>query len=345
MKLSSRRRGRLGGSEQWVVTQQRPRHVDSAGVDPCPDPGPLPAQARLLELGDLPLARGTPRRHLRKQRPKRASQSAEPPRASVINHIRPSRAAQQLTESVMVDFTGKTVLITGASGALGTTLSVQFAQAGANVVAASRSRYHEVAEKAGGNSVGVRLDVTSETEWTDAIARTEERFGPLDILINNAAYLRIGTTESIPLDEFRRVIDTNLTGALLGIRAAAPSMRKAGGGAIVNVNSIAGLTAAPELVAYSSSKWALRGLMRAAAKGLARDNIRVNSVHPGIIETPLAYDPDGKPIVPVDNLAVPRNAAPEEIADFILFAASDQARFATGSEILADGGYLLGAIA
>jgi 3alpha(or 20beta)-hydroxysteroid dehydrogenase len=245
----------------------------------------------------------------------------------------------------MFDFTGKTVLITGASGALGTTLSVQFAQAGANVVAASRSRYDEVAKRAGGNSIGVRLDVTNETDWADAITSTEETFGPLDILINNAAYLRIGTTESIPLDEFRRVLDTNLTGALLGIRAAAPSMRKAGGGAIVNVNSIAGLAAAPGLVAYSSSKWALRGLMRAAAKELARDGIRVNAVHPGIIETPLAYDPDGNPIVPVDNLAIPRNAAPEEIADFILFTASDQARFATGSEILADGGFGLGAIA
>jgi 3alpha(or 20beta)-hydroxysteroid dehydrogenase len=245
----------------------------------------------------------------------------------------------------MFDFTGKTVLITGASGVLGTTLAVQFAQAGANVVAASRSRYDEAAEKAGGNSLGLRLDVTSETGWAAAITRTEEHFGPLDILVNNAAYLHIGTTESIPLDEFRRVLDTNLTGALLGIRAAAPSMRKAGGGNIVNVNSIAGLTAAPGLVAYSSSKWALRGLTRAAAKELARDNIRVNAVHPGIIETPLAYDPDGNPIVPVDNLAVPRNAAPEEIADFILFTASDQARFATGSEILADGGYLLGAIA
>jgi len=132
---------------------------------------------------------------------------------------------------------------------------------------------------------------------------------------------------------------------LLGIRSAAPSMRKAGGGAIVNVNSIAGLTAAPELVAYSSSKWALRGLTRAAAKSLARDNIRVNAVHPGIIETPLAYAPDGTAIVPVDNLAIPRNADPEEIADFIMFAASDHARFATGSEIVADGGYGLGPVA
>ena len=244
----------------------------------------------------------------------------------------------------MFDFTGKTVLITGASGALGSTLAGQFAQAGANVVATSHGRPGDVAEQAGGSSLDVRLDVTSETEWADAIARTEERFGSLDILINNAAYLRIGNVESIPLEEFRRVLDTNLTGALLGIRAAAPSMRKAGGGVIVNVNSIAGLNAAPELVAYSSSKWALRGLMRAAAKSLARDNIRVNSVHPGIIETPLAYDPAGNPIVPVGNLAVPRNATPAEIGNFILFAASDEARFATGAELLADGGYGLGPV-
>ena len=141
------------------------------------------------------------------------------------------------------------------------------------------------------------------------------------------------------------MLDTNLTGALLGIRATAPSMRRAGGGSIVNVNSVAGLTAAPGLVAYSSSKWALRGLMRAAAKELARDHIRVNSVHPGIIGTPLAYAPDGSEIVPVGGFAVPRQADPDEIADFVLFAASDRARFATGSEILADGGFLLGPVA
>ncbi len=167
----------------------------------------------------------------------------------------------------------------------------------------------------------------------------------MDTLVNNAAYLRVGTAESIELDEFRRVLDTNLTGALLGIRAAAPSMRGAGGGVVVNVNSVAGLAAAPGLVAYSSSKWALRGLMRAAAKELARDGIRVNAVHPGIIDTPLAFAPDGSELVPVDAFAVPRRATSDEIANFILFIASDQASFATGSEIVADGGFGLGAIA
>jgi 3alpha(or 20beta)-hydroxysteroid dehydrogenase len=242
----------------------------------------------------------------------------------------------------MFDFTGRTVLVTGATGALGTALSTRLAQAGANTVVTALAGADQLAAALDGPALGVRLDVTNESDWAEAIDRTEARFGPLDILVNNAAYLSVGTTESIPLDEFRRVLDTNLTGALLGIRAAAPSMRKAGGGAIVNVNSIAGLSAAPGLVAYSSSKWALRGLLRAAAKELAPDHIRVNAVHPGIIETPLAYGPDGTELVPVDNLPIPRPASPEEIADFILFAASDQARFATGSEIVADGGFTLG---
>ncbi|MEU3645069.1 SDR family NAD(P)-dependent oxidoreductase [Lentzea sp. NPDC034063] len=245
----------------------------------------------------------------------------------------------------MFDFTSKTVLITGASGALGTALATRFAQAGANTVVAARTGAEQLAAALDGPALGVRLDVTSESDWTDAVTRTEERFGPVDVLINNAAYLSVGTTESIPLDEFRRVLDTNLTGALLGIRGTAPSMRKAGGGVVVNVNSIAGLTAAPGLVAYSSSKWALRGLMRAAAKELARDNIRVNSVHPGIIGTPLAYAPDGSELVPVADFAIPRQATPDEIAGFILFAASDEARFATGAEILADGGFMLGPVA
>ncbi len=242
----------------------------------------------------------------------------------------------------MHDFTGKTVLVTGATGALGAELCAGFAAAGANTVVAARTGFDELAAALDGPALGVRLDVTSESDWTEAVTRAEERFGPVDVLVNHAAHLRTGTTESIPLEDFRQVLDVNLTGALLGVRAVAPSMRRAGGGSIVNVNSIAGLAAAPGLVAYSSSKWALRGLLRAAAVELAGDGIRVNAVHPGIIETPLAYGPDGEELVPVDDFPVPRRADVAEIADFVLFAASDRARFATGSEFVADGGFLLG---
>jgi len=242
------------------------------------------------------------------------------------------------------EFTDKTVLVTGAAGALGRALVEAFARAGANTVVASRRDSERIAAQLPGRALGVTLDVTGEAAWADAVAQTEERFGPVDVLINNAAYLRTGTTESIDLAEWTQVLATNLTGALLGIRAVAPSMRKRGGGVVININSIAGLAAAPGLVAYSSSKWALRGLMRAAAAELAVDNIRVNAVHPGIIDTPLAYAPDGSELVPTSGFAIPRQATAAEVVDFVTFMASPRASFATGSEVVVDGGFSLGPV-
>lgn len=245
----------------------------------------------------------------------------------------------------MSDLTSKTVLITGASGALGRALAERFAAAGANTVLGARSNTEKLAADLPGDHLAVTLDVTSEEDWTAAVTAAEERFGHVDVLISNAAYLRVGTTQTIDIAEWQRVFDTNVTGTLLGIRAVTSAMRRAGGGSIVIVNSIAGLTAAPELVAYSSSKWALRGLLRASAKELARDHIRVNSVHPGIINTPLAYGPDGQELVPVGAFPIPRQASADEIVGYILFVASEQSAFSTGSEFLADGGFMLGPVA
>jgi 3alpha(or 20beta)-hydroxysteroid dehydrogenase len=188
----------------------------------------------------------------------------------------------------------------------------------------------------------VNLDVTSESAWNGAVQTVEAQLGPIDVLINNAAYLHEGTVESIEPDAFRKVIDTNLTGAYLGIRAVAPSMRKAGAGSTVNISSIAGLAAAPGLAAYSAGKWGIRGLMRTAAKELSRDHIRVNSVHPGIINTPLAYSETGEELAPVEDFPIPRQATPQEIAGYVLFVASEDAAFSTGTEFIADGGLLLG---
>ena len=247
-------------------------------------------------------------------------------------------------------FTDRPVLITGATGALGEALARAFAAEGARVVVAARQSHEaagtQLAESLGNQALFVALDITDEASWAVAIAQLESQLGPLSVLINNAAYLAVGGVETVPVAEWRKVIDTNLTGAFLGIRAAAPSMRKGGGGCIVNISSIAGLHATPGLAAYGASKWGLRGLTRTAAYELAHDHIRVNAVHPGIINTPLAFDPEtGKELVPVDKFAIPRQADCAEIAKYVLFVASEDAAFSTGSEFVADGGFALGPIA
>jgi NAD(P)H-dependent FMN reductase len=143
-----------------------------------------------------------------------------------------------------------------------------------------------------------------------------------------------------------QVIDINLTGTYLGIRAVVSSMRKAGGGAIVNTSAGAGMTGTFGLGAYVASKWGVRGLTKTAALELARDNIRVNSIHPGNVRTPMVAGPDAAAVgaEAVRDLAIPRIAEPEEITQLVLFVASDEASFSTGSEFIADGGQLLGPV-
>jgi 3alpha(or 20beta)-hydroxysteroid dehydrogenase len=245
-------------------------------------------------------------------------------------------------------FSDHVVMITGAVGALGASMAHAFAAEGATVVVTGRKEEQgrALAQEVGGDAFFVRLDVTDEESWRQAVEATEKARGPLTVLVNNAAYLAVGGVESVPVTEWRAVIDTNLTGAFLGIRAAAPWMRKAGRGSIVNISSIAGLHGTPGLAAYGASKWGIRSLTRTAAYELAHDRIRVNSVHPGIIDTPLAYDPTtGAELVPVDRFAIPRMASVGEIAAYVLFVASDDAAFSTGSEFVADGGFALGPIA
>ena len=156
----------------------------------------------------------------------------------------------------MSRFTDKTVIVTGAAGALGSSMVRRFAAEGANVVIGAR-REEEVTglvEELGGDKVlFAKLDVTDEQQWADAVREAEDAFGPVSVLINNAARAIMGTIEEVSVDEFREVSDTNLVGAFLGIRVVAPSMRRAGAGSIVNVNSTAGLAAAAGLAASGTS--------------------------------------------------------------------------------------------
>jgi 3alpha(or 20beta)-hydroxysteroid dehydrogenase len=248
----------------------------------------------------------------------------------------------------MPRFTDKTVIVSGAAGALGVAMVRRFAAEDARVVVGARRREQVTGlldELGTDRAVFAQLDVTSEQDWTAAVATAEAAFGPVSVLVNNAARAIVGTTMSLTPDEFREVIDTNLLGTFLGMRAAVPSMRRRGGGSIVNINSTAGIGAAAGLAAYGTSKWGIRGLTRISAKELGRDNIRVNGVHPGIIETPLAYDPaTGELIVGIDDQPIPRLADVDEISSLVLFVASDDAGYSTGAEFVADGGYLLGPV-
>ena len=229
-----------------------------------------------------------------------------------------------------------------------------FVAEGANVVIADilEQEGRALAHELGDHAIFSRLDVTSEEDWAAAVAAAEDAFGRVSVLINNAGIARFGVIEETEPAVWRQVLEINLTGSYLGIRAVASSMRKAGGGAIVNISSGAGFTATFGLAAYVASKWGLRGLTKTAALELGRDNIRVNSIHPGAIRTPIlaAPAPDAAPMAAtmagagVGLSAIPRIADPEEITRLVLFVASEEASFSTGSEFIADGGLLLGPV-
>jgi 3alpha(or 20beta)-hydroxysteroid dehydrogenase len=247
-------------------------------------------------------------------------------------------------------FENQTVIVTGGARGMGASYACGFVAEGANVVISDVLEQEGVALSAelGDQAIFALHDVTSEADWAATVAAAEDAFGPVSVLVNNAGIARTATLEELKPAAWRQVIDVNLTGQYLGIRAVVPSMRKAGGGAILNISSVVGLIAIPMEAAYVASKWGLRGLTKTAALELGRDNIRVNSIHPGAIDTPMvevARAPNGTPIVgtgPISTYAIPRFAESNEVTRLVLFVASGEAGFSTGSEFVADGGMGLG---
>lgn len=240
--------------------------------------------------------------------------------------------------------------MTGGGSGLGAALAQRFAEEGAAVVVTdlNRAAAEAIASSiriAGGTALPLGLDVAEEPGWTAAVERVEQVFGRLDALVNNAGMImRRGIAAQTP-DGWRRMLDVNLTGAFLGLRACAPLLAARGSAAVVNIASTAGLTAHGD-AAYTASKWGLRGLTRAAALEFVGHGIRVNAVCPATIDTPLtAAGPAGH--LAANRAAIPmgRPAAPEEVAEVVLFLASDQASFVTGAEIAVDGGLIAGGIA
>ena len=186
----------------------------------------------------------------------------------------------------------------------------------------------------------VHLDVTKDDDWKMAIVATEKMYGPINLLVNNAGIVAFGAVDEMDPAEFRRVIDINLIGPFLGMHYAVPSMRKAGKGAIINISSTAGMMGYASIAAYSASKWGVRGMTKSVAMELGKDNIRVISIHPGPIATPMTADM-GEELTA--SQPIKRFGKPEEVTKLMMFMAAD-ATYSTGSEWIVDGGALLGPV-
>ena len=246
-----------------------------------------------------------------------------------------------------VRLSGKVALISGGARGMGAATVALFLEEGASVlfgdVLAGEGTQLEatlVARYGAASTRFVRLDVTSEDDWARAVNLAETTFGGLDILVNNAGTSGPGRTETSTMADWHRVMDVNLTGALLGMRAAIPAMRGRGGGAIVNVSSIYGMVGAATGPAYQASKGGLRTLSRSAALEYATQGIRVNSVYPGLVDTPMLAPLDPEQLaVRLGRTPMARLADPREIAYGIVYLASDEASFVTGAELVIDGGY------
>ena len=237
---------------------------------------------------------------------------------------------------------GKVALITGGARGQGAEEARLFAREAAEVVLTDvlDEDGARVAAEVGGTYI--HHDVTSEDEWAAVVARTVELHGGLDVLINNAGIYVSTPLIGGNLDDYRRVIEVNQVGVFLGMREAAPAMIPRGGGSIVNISSVAGLRGGGGAFGYTASKWAVRGMTKAAAVALGPYGIRVNSVHPGLIETAMLHQlPNveaGNLDQMVQRIPLGRVGEAEEVAKLALYLASDDSEYSTGSEFIIDGG-------
>jgi len=243
---------------------------------------------------------------------------------------------------------GKVALVTGGARGMGKSHVRHLVAEGARVVLGDvlddKGAY--VAAQLGAERCRyVHHDVTSEADWAAAVALATDAFGSVDVLVNNAGILTFASIADMPLADFRRVLEVNAVGCWLGMKAVIDPMTKAGGGSIVNVSSIEGFTGAAGLSAYSASKFAIRGMTKAAARELGQFGIRVNSIHPGGVLTRMVLDQadsgrDGGQFLA--SLPLGRFAEPAEISRLVAYLASDESSYSTGSEFVADGGVLSG---
>ncbi len=242
---------------------------------------------------------------------------------------------------------GKVALISGGARGQGAAEARLFVGEGASVVVGdvlddqARALADEINKKAGARVIAaVHLDVTRAADWRAAVQTCEREFGGLDILVNNAGIAKMGGVDDTAEEDWDAVININQKGVWLGMKTAVPAMRRRGGGSIVNISSIYGLIGSPGMAAYHSSKGAVRLLTKSAAVQYAQEKIRVNSIHPGVIRTPMTEEVPESVLRPsIAMTPMKRAAQPEEVGWAVLFLASDEASFVTGAELVVDGGY------
>jgi 3alpha(or 20beta)-hydroxysteroid dehydrogenase len=230
---------------------------------------------------------------------------------------------------------GKVALVTGAAQGMGESFARNLAAAGARVLVTdvNEALGREVAGEIGERARFQRLDVSSRADWDAAIAAAEGVFGPVSVLVNNAGIALWGELAMFPESELRRMLDVDLVGVYLGMQAVVPTMQRAGGGSIVNIASVASLKGTIGLTAYSACKWAVRGMTKCAAMEYGVYNIRVNAVHPGMIDTAMTTgmeDPQNQPFK--------RKGSPDEVARTVVFLASEASSYTTGCDFPVDGG-------
>lgn len=235
---------------------------------------------------------------------------------------------------------GKVAIITGAAQGMGAAHAKLFIENGAKVILTdlNEEKGNAFAAELGENALFVKQNVASEEDWATVIAKAEEAFGPVNVLVNNAGITMAKNMLDVTVEEYRRIVDINQVSVFLGMKTVAASMMKAGGGSIVNISSMNGIVGGA--IGYTDTKFAVRGMTKAAAINLAPMGIRVNSVHPGVIATPMVVQEDTKAAVDEFSKHIPlkRVAQPEEVSKMILFLASDESSYSTGSEFIIDGG-------